>query len=370
MSMDCKKLIYHPARQEAIAPVNNRLVKWDLSTHIPQMIDIVQLSRPLETIPVVTLIKSMDAIAIAPKTNSEDQNLELRRWQDGQIISTIKLEHQAYEEDVSKDDEFCGHDRCCAISALTVDENGRYLAALEPGGDLHLIDLTSDLQSPRIIRWRARYADYSDAIAFDPQFQFLVWNWVDQDECFKFFRIDDVEADRLAYFGGFDGGARCHHGVLTFSPFVDALVHTDYFRQSRITYRRFDRASLLARNGLSEADSWELWNTSPATVDWYQELPLIHHPHNASNPWQTSVAFADEQQLIWAAGEALVLLNSEDGTITADYHVKTVIRDIAFDCDRRRIIVATANGIITVSLSQFDPNAAYVKAYQHDFEPK
>jgi hypothetical protein len=367
--MDCKKLIYHPARQEAITPVNNRLVQWDLSTHPPRILNIVQLSLHLAVIPVVVLIESMDAIAIAPKTNSQDQNLELRRWQDGKLISNIRLEHQAYEEDFSKDDEFCGHNRRCAISALTVDENRRYLAALEPGGDLHLIDLTSDLQSPRIIRWRARYSDYSDAIAFDPQFQFLVWNWVDQDECFKFFRIDDAEADRLAYFGDFDGGVRCHRGALTFSPFADALVHTDYFRQSRITYRRFDRASLLARNGLSEVDSWELWNTSPATVDWHQELPLIHHPHNASNPWQTSVAFVNEQKLIWAVGEALVLLNSEDGSIAADYHVKTVIRDIAFDRDRHWIIVATINGVITVSLSQFDPNAAYVKACQRDSKP-
>ncbi|MEM9220033.1 MAG: hypothetical protein AAGD25_37615 [Cyanobacteria bacterium P01_F01_bin.150] len=114
-----------------------------------------------------------------------------------------------------------------------------------------MIDLTSDLQSPRIIRWKSRHLDYSDAIAFDPQFQFLIWNWVDQDECFEFFRIDDANADRLTCVDDFDGGARCHRGALAFNPFSDAIVHTDYFGQSPITYRRFNRTSLMARDGLA-----------------------------------------------------------------------------------------------------------------------
>ncbi|MEM6425864.1 MAG: hypothetical protein AAF728_11990 [Cyanobacteria bacterium P01_D01_bin.128] len=352
--MDCKKLIYHPTRQEAITPIGSRLIKWDL-TDIPRIVDTFPLSFDAGKIPAAALIEGRDAIAIAPENTHNSQTLELRRWEDGELICAIPLDHQAYDEDLSIDDEFCTHERCCALSALAASRDGRYLAALEPWSDLHLIDLTGDLQAPRIMRWRRRWPDYADAIAFDPQFQFLIWNWVDQDERFEFFRIDDAAADRLAYLGHFDGGARCHRGTLAFSPFTDALVHTDYFSQSRITYRRFDRANLMARNSLSETDSRELWDTPPATVCWHRELPLIQHPHDALNLWQTSVAFIDKQKLLWAAGEALVLLHAEDGAIAADYHAKTVIREVAFDRDRRRIIAATVDGVIVVSLSQFDP---------------
>ena len=81
--IDCKKLVYHPIRQEAISPADNCLVKWDLATHIPRILDILPLSFGVGTIPAVALIEAADAIAVAPKTTSEAQNLELRRWQNG-----------------------------------------------------------------------------------------------------------------------------------------------------------------------------------------------------------------------------------------------------------------------------------------------
>lgn len=229
MAIDCKQLIYHPIRQEAITPFDQCLVKWSLAADTPEILDTLPLPFSLDTIPSAVLIETMDAIAIAPPTTTEAQALELRHWQDGQLITKIPLNHQAYEEDFSKDDEFCGHQRCCALSALAVSGNGRYLAALEPWGDLHLIDLTHDLQSPHITRWQRRWDDYSSEIAFDAQFQFVIWNRIIEDESFDLFRIDNAEADRLSYFGYFDGGIRCHRGALSFSPFSDAIVHTDYF---------------------------------------------------------------------------------------------------------------------------------------------
>ncbi|MEM6868320.1 MAG: hypothetical protein AAF528_08060, partial [Cyanobacteria bacterium P01_C01_bin.121] len=147
--MDCKKLIYHPTRQEAITPIGGRLIKWDL-TDIPRIVDTFPLSFDAGKIPAASLIEGRDAIAIAPKNTSKNtpentsgnQALELRRWEDGELICAIPLDHQAYDEDLSIDDEFCAHERCCAISALAASRDGRYLAALEPWGDLHLIDLT------------------------------------------------------------------------------------------------------------------------------------------------------------------------------------------------------------------------------------
>lgn len=355
--MDCKKLIYHPTRQEAIAPVNNRLMKWDVSTNPPQIFDEFPVAFQMGTIPAIAFIETMDAMAIAPKTTTQEHSLELRLWETWQLISTIPLDHQAYEE-TSIDDQFCQHSRCCAISALTLAYNSRYLVALEPFGDLHLIDLHSNWQSPHIIRWPRLVTDYSEAIAFDPQGQFFVQNTLDQDTFFEFFRIDDVETAQLSYYDQFEGGVSCYRGALTFSPFADAIVHTDYFsRQSRLVYRHFDRLDLLSRDA-AEENHPEPWGAIPV---WEQQQPLICHPHDSHHPWQSSIAFVDEHQLIWAAGEALVLLNIKDGSIAADYHTQVVTQDIAFDGDRRRVIVATTEGIITVALNEFDPTATYTK---------
>jgi hypothetical protein len=328
--LSCKTLLYHSVYQEAITPIHaNLLVKWAVADNPSQ---IAQQAVPFhwQKIPQAVLLPNQDWFAVA-RNGIHQSYIEIYRWDDLTCCDQIAVPHAAYTE-IDDDDPFCGHERCCTLSHLSITPCGQYLVVIEDFGDVHLLALATRTWT----RLKRRlWADYSEMIAFDPALQFLVTEIILTDAIYSVYRIDDLTTDQMTLLGEFEGIAGCHRGQLRFSPEGTALVRTGY--RCDIEYYGCDAVAY----SLSKR--------------WTQRFPYIQHPHRAHHPWQSSVVFQDASTLLFAAGQAIAQINTAEGAVLAEYATVAVVNAIAYDPGCDRIIAATNNGVMTVAIRPVPP---------------
>lgn len=355
---NCKTLLYHPDRQEAITPVHaNRLLKWDVAD-VPTLIAQQQVAFHWAILPQAVALPDRDQFAIA-YSGRQQSYIELYRWSDLTQIERIAVPHAA---DAAGDeaDTVSTHPRCSELSDLRVTPCGRYLAVVEGEGDIHLLHL--DHRSWTRLK-RREFGDYTERVIFDPALRWAVVAYVVTDIFYDFYRIDDLAADRLTRLGEFANGVLCHREQLQFHPQANAILRTGY--PWLIDYYSFD-ADRLAQAAAVPFGSRS--DEPPClTRRWTQRLPYPLHPHNQIHPWQSSLDFQGDR--LWVgAGPAIVQINPIDGAVLAEYHFAdeggAIVQAIRVDAASQRVIVATDRGIQSVAWDAFDPTMAYLRSLQ------
>jgi hypothetical protein len=356
---NCKSLLYHPAKQEAITPIPaNLLVKWDVADS-PRIItqQTVQQQVPCHwyTIPPATLLPDLERLAIAC-SGIHQSYIDFYSWTDLHLIDSITVPHATYQE-IDDDDPFCTHDTATKLSHLSVTPCGTYLVVIEEYGDIHLLHLATKTWT----RLQRRiFADYSEMIAFDRTMKFMAIEFLDTDAVYELYRIDRLETDLLTHLGRFEGVGGCHRGQLQFNPLADAIVRTGY--RCNIDYYIFDSQELA--DVVVPTDTPSNATTPYLTKQWTLSLPYLQHPHSLHHPWQSCVVFQAADRLIFGAGEAIVQIDTLEGKIVGEYHTAAIVNAIAFDATNQRVIAATTAGVIAISLTEFDPDLAYLQSIQ------
>lgn len=356
---NCKSLIYHPAKQEVITPIQaNILVKWDVANSpriIAQQTAQQQIPCHWQTIPPVTLLPDLERFAIA--CNSTHQSyIDLYNWSDLNLVDSIAVPHANYQE-IDDDDPFCTHNISTIISHLNITPCGNYLIVLEQYGDIHLLHLVTKTWT----RLKRRLsADYSEMIAFDRTMKFMAIEFIETDAVYELYRIDRLEADLLTHLGKFEGVSGCDRGQLQFNPLVDAIVRTGY--PCNIDYYSFDADELA---DVVVSTDIPLNATTPyLTKRWTLSLPYLQHSHCDRHPWQSCVVFQAVNRLIFGAGEAIVQIDTLEGKIVGEYRTTAIVHTIAFDATNQRVIAATTEGVIAVPLTEFDSDLTYLRSIQ------
>lgn len=325
--LSCKTLLYNPTTQEAITPIHaNLLIKWAV-TDTPRQIAKQSVPFHWQTIPQAVLLPDHERFAVA-HNGLHQSHIDIYHWADLSRCDQIAVPHAAYTE-IDDDDPFCEHKRCCTLSHLSITPCGQYLVVVEDFGDVHLLTL----KTLTWIRFKRRlWSDYSSMVAFDPSLNFWVTEIILTDAIYSCYRIDDLKTDQMTLLGEFEGIAGCHRGQLRFSPEGKGLVRTGY--PCDIDYYRLD----------AEAQ--------PLSKGWTHRFPYIQHSHSAKHPWQSSVVFLDASTLLFAAGNTIAQLNTDQGTVLAEYSIDAVVNALAYDPDCDVVIAATNQGVMRVRLAQ------------------
>lgn len=338
-TLDCKRLLYHPSRQEVITPVRpNRLLRWDVAGE-PQLVDELQLGFSWREVP--QMARLPEGLAIA-RSDGDRSYIDLHRWDDWQVVRSIPLQHLAYEE-VGLDDERCGHDVEPEIGYLGVTPDGCYLVAAEGFGDVQLLDWRRGQLAHRL---RRRWTDYTGWVQFEPQMAYFLVETTDQFSQFELYRLDDLVGDGLTALGGFFGDMRCHRDRLYFSPDGTGLVHSSYHfeKQATLTYRRLSRGAIASSAANEEIQRNELPRRISQML-WERNFPYIQHDHGLYDPWQSDVAFLDEKTWVYGAGCRVAEIAVETGDVVAEYPTADVVQALVVDRWRDRILLGLRSGL-------------------------
>jgi hypothetical protein len=347
-----KILFYDSTKQEAIVYYRQlhrgRLARWRIADQ-PEKLAEYEIGRAV--LPsLVNWVSCEKAIAIVQFNNvwqNQDHELrvvlELRNREDFSCIRRIPL--PTYD---------------IPPAYLSVTPCHQYAIV---GGLYRYLSLVA-LQENKVWQIDFQASECPTTLIFDPQMQFFLNTVTDQLSRWECHRIDNFTKGQFVRLGEFGGDIRCYYDRIVFNPDADAFAHT-WLRSgitNVVTYRSIHRSGLKdhqASNGRSDQ-----LDPPFVSVLWETQLPYDKDTYENADHHYGDIAFLDDQNLVFAAGKTLALLDMTTGAIKADFRLDTTMESIVVDPIHRRVLATTRNQIIVVAIDEFNLEVSHLKDAQ------